>query len=211
MVRSIVTGRPMSGFNVVDRTNVTAAQASSERVQAESLWYARLGYGGVFGDRFYGGPAAGFGYRFELDSFGLDVSFLNFQSKQSDAYSSYPDYNGAFSGSGLKLEALYFLNPKANRTTYLGGGFSWGGADFGNNWHGDGLQGELTAGHELFRASTLRSFVQADATIPFYQVSAIRYPVDARRPTPITTLHRYAPSLTVSVGFGWQRARHAHP
>jgi len=211
MVRSLVTGKPMSGFNVVDRTNVTVAQSSAERVQAESQWYARLGYGGVFGDRFYGGPAVGFGYRFELDSFGVDVSFLNFQSKQSDAYSSYSNYNGAFAGSALKLEGLYFFNPKANRSTYVGGGFSWGGADFGNNWHGDGLQGELTAGHELFRASTLRTFVQADATIPFYQVSANYYPPDPRRLTPVTTVHRYAPSLTLSIGFGWQRERHPHP
>lgn len=211
MVRSIVTGKPMSGFNVVDRTNVTVAQSASERVEAESLWYARLGYGGVFGDQFYGGPAVGFGYRFELESFGVDVSFLNFQSKQSDAYVSSPTYNGAFTGSALKLEGLYFLNPKANHTTYVGGGLSWGGADFGYNWHGDGLQGELTAGHELFRASTLRSFIQADATLPFYNVSAVRYPSDPRRLTPITTDHRYAPSLTVSLGFGWQRARHTHP
>src|SRR5438067_6671569 len=42
MVRSIITGRPMTGFNVVDRTNVTAAQSSAERVRGDSLWYARL-------------------------------------------------------------------------------------------------------------------------------------------------------------------------
>src|SRR4029079_18749924 len=85
MVRSIVTGRPMSGFNVVDRTNVTAAQSSVERVTADTFWYARLGYGGIFGDRASGAPSIGLGTRIELDSFGLDVSFLNFQASPYDS------------------------------------------------------------------------------------------------------------------------------
>ena len=34
MVRSIITGQPMTGFNVIDRTNVTTAQATQQRVQA---------------------------------------------------------------------------------------------------------------------------------------------------------------------------------
>ena len=38
MARSIVTGRPMTGFNVVDRTNVTASQATARRVYTDSLW-----------------------------------------------------------------------------------------------------------------------------------------------------------------------------
>ena len=87
MVRSILTGRPMEGFNVIDRGNVTAAQASVERVPTDAFWYARLGYGGLFGDRAYGTPAIGFGYRVELDSFGVDASFFNYQIKDT-IYSS---------------------------------------------------------------------------------------------------------------------------
>src|SRR5258706_5666851 len=34
MVRSIITGQAMTGFNVIDRTNVTKAQAAQRRVQA---------------------------------------------------------------------------------------------------------------------------------------------------------------------------------
>ena len=214
MVRSIVTGKTMTGFNVVDRTNVTAAQSSVERVQSDSLWYARLGYGSVFGDKAYGGPSMGLGYRFELDSFGVDVSFLNFQSRSSSgAYSYYGPSDNAFAGSLLKIEGLYFVNPKANKTTFVGGGLSWGGADFGQGWHGSGLQGELTAGYELLRASSLRAFVQADATLPFYQSSTVRYPVNYRGvgSIPFTTDHRYAPSLVVSLGVGWQRNRRGRP
>ena len=90
----------MTGFNVVDRTNVTAAQSSAERIHGDSLWYARLGYGAVFGDRAYGGPAVGFGYRYELDSFGVDVSFFNIQNK-SDGYAYYGpsgSSNASFAG-----------------------------------------------------------------------------------------------------------------
>jgi hypothetical protein len=127
--------------------------------------------------------------------------------RQTNDYSYNSDYGGSFAGSAIKLEGLYFLNPRSNRSTYVGGGFSWGGSDFGS-WHGDGLQGELTAGHELFRASTLRAFVQADATLPFYNASRTRYPV--RRGDPITTESRYAPALVVSLGFAWGRNHHRY-
>ena len=173
MVRSIVTGRPMTGFNVVDRTNVTAAQTSTRRVQSDSFSYARLGYGTVFGNHNQGAPAMGFGHRAELDSFGIDVSFLNYQiqpSNTSYASTGYYGSDGGVSGSLLKLEGLYFLKPAANASTYVGGGLSWGGTHFSKgstnshtSWHGSGLQGELTVGYELPRASTLRMFVQADA------------------------------------------------
>ena len=206
MVRSLMTGRPMEGFNVVDRTNVTAAQATAERVGTDGFWYARLGYGGLLADRTYGTPAIGFGYRAELDRFAVDVSFFNYQIRNDSSY--YSSSNNAFAGSLLKLEGLYFISPTANKTAYVGGGLSWGSADFGNGWNGSGLQGELTAGYELPRASTLRVFLQADAILPFYQVSATRYPIDYRARTPVTIDHRYAPSVVVSVGLGWQKNRH---
>jgi hypothetical protein len=205
MVRSMVTGRPMSGFNVIDRTNVTASQASPKRVQSNSFGYARLGYSNIFGDQSYAGPGFGFGYRAELDSFGIDVSFLNFQVKTPDSNSNSYYYagpsNGAFAGSLLKLEGLHFTNPTANTTAYFGGGLSYGGTTFGSNWHGSGLQGELTVGYELPRASTLRVFVQADAVLPFYTATAQTFSSKSG----YTTAHRYAPSFGVSLGLG--RAR----
>jgi hypothetical protein len=205
IVRSVVTGRPMTGFNVVDRTNVTASQAESRRLHSDSLWYARLGYGSLFGDRTYGTPALGFGYRAELDSLALDVSFLSFQFRPSDDYTS-SDVSAA---SWLKLSGLYFLNPRANQTGYFGGGLSYGRSSFGShsyatfdryrsNWEGSGLQGELTAGYELARATSLRVFVQADAILPFYHVSSETY----GRYGPISSDRRYAPSFVVSIGLG---------
>src|SRR5262245_32461709 len=50
MVRSIVTGQPMNGFNVVDRSNVLSAQATARRVHSDSIWYGRLGGGALIAD-----------------------------------------------------------------------------------------------------------------------------------------------------------------
>jgi hypothetical protein len=216
LVRSIITGRPMTGFNVVDRTNVTIAQTSVNRVHSERYGYARLGYGTIFAGRAYGAPSVGFGWRVELDSFGLDVSFLNMQAAENGDGSS----GGASAGSLVKLQGLHFLKPTANASTYLGGGLSWGfataatGAGYDTNtytsgWHGSGLQGELTIGYECARASTVRIFVEGNGVLPLYRVRSETYSYS--RPgvaaTTVVAGHRYAPSLVVSVGIGWQRNR----
>ena len=209
MALSIVTGRPMAGFNVIDRTNVTRSQATARRVHTDSLWYARLGYGSLFGNHSYGTPSVGFGYRAELDAFAIDVSFLNFQFSGNDTFSS----RGATAHSVLKLSGLYFLNPTANRSAYVGGGLSFGRQSFGGSytamngsysspWQGRGLQGELTVGYELARATSFRTFVQADAVLPFYEATSETYPMSSRISQVPTTSRRYAPSLIVSIGVG---------
>jgi hypothetical protein len=206
IVRSIVTGRPMTGLNVIDRTNVTSSQAQSRRVHSDSLWYGRLGYGGIFADRSYGTPALGFGYRAELDSFAIDVAFLNHQLPSPGR----PYARDASAFSVLKLSALRFLNPQANRSAYYGGGLSYGFrsisrgsypytlGSYSTSWSGSGLQGELTAGYELARATSLRVFVQADAQLPFYRVTSETRSTNG----PVSTDSRYAPSLVLSIGIG---------
>ena len=138
------------------------------------------------------------------------MSFLNFacRIRIGSVYGSSP---GSLATSVLKLEGLYFLKPRANATPYLGGGFSYGITDvdatfdnggFQGNWNGSGLQGELTVGYEWLRASRLRAFVQADTTLPFYNVMSQTYSYSQLRPT-ITTASRYAPSIVVSLGLGF--------
>jgi hypothetical protein len=193
------------------------AQTRAADNRFDSFWYARLGYGGVFGDSFTGGPALGFGFRGGFDSFGIDVSFFNFKVPDSDVYGS---SQGSMAGSLLKLEGLYFLKPKARATAYVGGGFGLGFTDvygpygtnnFQTSWHGSGLQGELAVGYEWPRASPLRMFVQADTTLPFYNVTSVSYSGAPFRGVTSTTEHRYSPSLVVSVGLGWQHRRHGRP
>ena len=104
MVRSITTGQPM-GVGVLDRTNVSATQdLPPRRVFSEGLWYARVGYGSLFGQSTDNGAAFGFGYRAEFDRLGLDVSFLNGQLNDSGSYYA----PGSSAWSLIKLQALYF-------------------------------------------------------------------------------------------------------
>jgi hypothetical protein len=208
MVRSLETGHPMTGLGVVDRTNVTAAQATAQRVHSDGFFYARLGYGGIFGGRTYGVPSFGLGYRAEIDKVAIDVSFLNFQISNSDySYAA----GSADSASLLKLSGLYMVHRDANSTPYFGGGLSWGHTSvyesrpvtvapgtpsataytYTTGGDGSGLQGELTAGYEFARATTIRMFVQADAVLPFYSVTTQtfveRRPVGLDRPLDAVT------------------------
>jgi hypothetical protein len=198
MVRSLLTGQPMSDSNgTVDRTNVTSSQQAPNRVEADSLWYARLGYAGTMGPVFRSGPAIGFGYRYELDAIGVDLSFINFMFA-SDRSSG----GGGVAGSWIKLMGLYFVNPMANASMYLGGGISWGLTSLDGNglsYTGNGLQLEASVGFEMLRASNIRLFVQADGTAPVYLVKA----------TTVTgglTDGAWAPTFGLSFGIGWGRS-----
>jgi len=206
LVRSLIIGRQS-----VDRSNVTEAQASALRVHTDSYFYVRLGYGGIFSNGVHGRPAFGFGHRTELDSFAIDVSFLNVQPNTRNGYST----SSATAASLLKLEGLYFVHSRANASPYFGGGFGYGSTSVGSDayysrttnqtysgWSGSGLQGELTAGYEIARTTTLRVFVQADATFPFYKSSS----QTLSTPGVVTTSQRYVPSVVVSIGLGWQRS-----
>lgn len=209
MVRSLLTGQPMNTANdTVDRQNATAAQAAPQRVEADSLWYVRLGYAGVVGKAFASGPSLGFGYRYELDNLGIDVSIFNFMidTGQNNSTSSTGSSGSAgFTGSWIKLMGLYFMNPMANRSSYLGGGISWGGTaliDGASTYSNSGLQAEVSAGYELLRASTIRMFIQADATLPLYLLRQTSVAVGGATSTSTS----YAPTFAISFGLGWGRS-----
>jgi hypothetical protein len=212
MVRSLVTGQPMGSVSVLDRSNVSAAQdLPPRRVQSEGFWHARVGYASLFGPATHNGASFGVGYRAEFDRVGLDVSFFNIQTSGAGSYST----AGGSAMSLIKLEGLYFVSPSANRSAYVGGGLSYGRTDNGHDdstAHGSGLQGELTAGYEIARVTSARFFAQADLTLPFYQIVSERYtfspsPSGPYVPPAIAIERHYAPTLTISMGLGWQRAR----
>jgi hypothetical protein len=206
MVRSLLTGQPMNTANdTVDRQNATAAQAAPQRVEADSLWYVRLGYAGAIGKSLSSGPSIGFGYRYELDNFGIDVSAFNFMIDTGENNSSTGSNSAGFTGSWIKLMGLYFMNPMANRSSYLGGGLSWGGTaivDNNSTLSGTGLQAEVSAGYELLRASTIRMFIQADATLPLYSLKQTTVAAGGT----LSTDRSYAPTFAISFGLGWGRS-----
>jgi hypothetical protein len=201
MIRSMLSGLPMGTTNgVVDRTNATAAQQAPRRVEADSLWYFRLGYGGAAGVATNTGPGFGFGYRYELDSLAIDLSFLNLLvAGSNDPMTT----DRGVTGSWAKLMALYYFSPTANGSFYLGGGVGYGVTAVSNataTYSGSGLQGEAAAGYEFLRASTIRIFAEAEATAPFYAV----YPTIYSTTTPGD--RSYVPSFAVSLGLGWGRS-----
>jgi hypothetical protein len=212
MVRSLISGRPMNTTNgTVDRTNVTSAQQAPNRVEADSLWYLRIGYGLALGPTTGHGVAFGFGYRYELDELGVELSFLNLVIGNNNNSSG----SATVTGDWAKIMGLYFLSPISTGSFFLGGGLSWGMAAATGNatgatgstsfqtYTGSGLQGELSVGYEFLRASTIRMFLQADATLPFYTV---------RRETFDTALgatvggSSWVPSLAFSFGIGWGKS-----
>lgn len=165
---SVLTGddSQMAGTT---RHNVTSRQSAPRRVRADSIYYARLGYGLITGGDVATGPAFGFGWRYELDNMGIDISALNFTISDSKT--------DAASFSLLRLGALYFFDPVANSTAYLNGGLSWGWTvtefeenDVTRTYEDNGLQGEIGVGYEFMRTSTIRLFVEANALLPFYTV-----------------------------------------
>lgn len=208
MVRSLLSGKRMSAENdTVDRTNVTATQTSNNRVAADSLFYLRLGYGGVASSELTAGPAFGLGWRKELDRIAIDLSALNFVLTKKD--DSYKDV----SGSLVKLAVLYYFDPLANNSFYAGGGLGYGLSSITNadrrSYSGSGIQGELTAGYEMFRATNIRLLIQLDASLPLYSTTSPEtfvFNPTTGMSTPVAKDSIYTPSFSLSLGLGFGKS-----
>lgn len=204
MVRSLLTGAAQTNdSSAIDRRNVTASQNTPERIRADAIWYAKLGFGATSADNVHAGPAFGFGRRWELDRIGIDLGFFNFL-----LYQNSNGFSGT-SASWVELAVDYYFDAYANSSLYFGGGLSLGSHTIphsgGGDYTGSGLQGRATLGYEMFRASTIRLLVQLDSTLPMFRL--LRKDVD---PTTLLDIrdHTYSPNLTLSLGLGWGGA---HP
>jgi hypothetical protein len=199
VVHSILTGTENTAESGnVDRRNVTRDQTKQRRVSADAVWYAQLGYGSTPAGGFHAGPAFGFGRRWELDSVGINLGFLNFI-----LYQDSEEFRGSSAG-WIDLGADYFFDAYANSTAYIGAGLSLGHhsipTDDGDNYENAGLQGKATVGYEMFRASTIRLSAHFDATLPMYRLKRTAY-------DPLTLTesdqHTYSPTFELSLGLGW--------
>lgn len=219
LIRAIQTGGENTNDRAdLDRRDVTVNQSEARRVRPDAVWYAKLGYGATPVDGVTGGPAFGFGRRWELDRFAIDLSFLNFILYQDS------DEIAGTSVGWIELGGDYFFAPYANHTLYLGAGLSFsshaipgdgdgGGVgsspdqgsymyDVDSHYEGAGLQGKLTVGFEMFRASTIRMLINADAALPMYRVKHTSYLSLGGTETELVD-RVYAPTLTLSLGLGW--------
>jgi hypothetical protein len=197
MVRSLISGAQMTNESTsMTRKNVTESQMQPQRVRADAIWYAKLGYGSTTADGFHSGPQFGFGRRWELDRVGIDLGFFNFLMYQTS------DNFEGLSAGWVELAADYFFDAFGNSSPYVGAGLSLGSHSIPSttgDFDGSGLQGKATLGYEMFRASTIRLLAQFDAILPLYRL--------ARRTSDgagvEATSHTYSPNLMLSLGLGW--------
>jgi hypothetical protein len=204
-IRALLTQRDPRNevAGVVDRTNVTSAQAEVKRVQSESIFFVRLGYGLASGRGNGGGPVLGLGWRKELNRVALDVAFANMlilsKERGDDVDYDYDPLNGG-PFTPVALGVNYHFRPLSNSTPYVGLGLGytvWGGIDDAD---GRGLDVRLALGYEMFRSSTVRLFVQADGVLATYEVTRRIWAPDGRT----SPEQRFRPAaFTVSLGIGF--------
>jgi hypothetical protein len=197
LVRSLLSGSQLTNDGTaINRKNVTEAQTEPQRVHAEAIWYAKLGYGMTTADGFHSGPQFGFGRRWELDTVGIDLAFFNFLTYQDSE-----EFSGMSVG-WIELGADYFFDAFGNSSPYLGAGLSLGSHTIpseAGEFEGSGLQGKAMVGYEFFRASTIRLLVHFDAVLPMYRLA--RKTSDGAGNT--LTDHTYSPTFLLSLGLGW--------
>jgi hypothetical protein len=182
----------------IDNTAGVPIEAAAVKTRADSLFYVRLGQSLVATHSVPTGPELGLGYRLELDRVGIDASV---NLAVTDVMNG--DKRG-FVGSLAKLTAQYYFSPQADRSAYLGGGLSGGFQSVHtthNHFTGSGLQGEIVGGYEFMRRSTIRAFVQANASLPFYMSTPDL--ALASLATGKVTASRYLPTFGLSLGVAW--------
>jgi hypothetical protein len=81
------------------------AAVRSARADSDSVWYGRVGAGALAQKGLAGGPAFGFGWRYEMDNTAIDASLFNFVlTKRGATFDN-------LSGSWIRLGLVYYLTP----------------------------------------------------------------------------------------------------
>jgi hypothetical protein len=203
LAHAIVTGQPLGSDQNADRTNVTDAQTAPKRIASDNLKFVTIGYGLETGPGTAGGPAIGYGWRFELDRLAVEISGDIAIVSSTD---SMGNSHGGVSGNLIKLAGYYYQNPISNASLYYGLGLGYGVAFLcdnnvntgGNCYAGGGLEASPTVGYEMLRSSTIRFLVQLTAGLPLYTANALL--------TDGTTDKRWIPTFALSVGIGFGRS-----
>jgi outer membrane protein W len=110
----------------------------------------------------------------------------------------------------VKLGADYFFDAYGNYSPYVGAGLSLSSNTLhidDREFSGWGLNAELAAGYELFRASTIRLLIQANASLPTYRLSTRDHIYDASGVSRMDGSNKYAPIFGITLGIGWGKPR----
>ena len=203
IANSIITGATLgdTAGTSVSRNNVTAQQAMPNRIENDSLAYAGIGPGYIFGVNPDEVPItiAG-GYRYELDSFAIDLGGQLVIAGGEDSAGV------SFLGS---ISAIRFLDPVANNSMFVGGGLGLGTIAVGKDeqtFSGGGLHARAVAGYEFFRASNMRLILQADVTLPLYDLEGDTTFDDQGNEIENSDT-KYAPVLGLTIGGGWSKEK----
>ena len=202
IANSLVTGATLgdTAGGAVSRDNVTARQAVPNRIENDSLVYANVGPGYIVGVEADEVPiTVGGGYRFELDSFAIDLGgqLVVATGETSHAASFLVNTGG-----------VYFLDPLANSSSFIGGSLGLSTTGVGINdvqYSGGGLHVRAVAGYEFFRASKMRFIVQFDVTLPLYDLENNEENNDEPGMAPLSDETLYAPVFGLSLGGGFSK------
>lgn len=176
MANAMVNGVEIE--DAMNRNDVTIEQSRNQRrVQAEYLATLRFG-GGMLSPSSGISPMVAGGMRLELDRYAIDADV----SIILDTHSDQEQF-----ALGAHINVISFVNPQAMNTPYYGGGLGYGGVATVEH-EGYGFQAHLLGGYEMFRASTMRLFFQANAVTPAYTF-------DDRS---------WSPTMSVSMGIGYK-------
>ena len=199
----------------INRHNVTNKEAAPNRVRDDSLAYVTVGPAWLPNIEANELPMAiGGGWRRELDNFALDLGgslYLAVGNEETEEV--------GVSGT-VTLMGHYFFNGVADSSPYLGMGMGYGFmamnkstddealAEEGLTYGGAGLHGKVALGFEAMRSSTIRLFMQLDATLPFYDLEHDCSECgdgsnSMSGPTEREAL--YAPIFGISIGGAWTK------
>jgi hypothetical protein len=180
------------------RHEVTIAQASPRRVQSDNLGYITVGYAVTAGGDVAPGPTLGGGYRYELDRFGVDAGVALLMAQR--------DAPATQTGIHAGIRGLFFLEPAASSTAYIGAGLAFAalGSEIDHaGYSGGGLAGRLSVGYELLRESTIRFLLEADAILPAFTLARDEAPPTGQR----ASSDFWASTFGGSLGIGWGGSR----
>ncbi len=182
IVDCILNNKSITTENSSRKNQLSEETKAPGRIHSDPLFYARMGYGGIIYDGMQSGISIGTGFRFELDSFALDVSAINGVFQITNDI----DDDRSKSYEIIRISGLHFFEPEAANSFYAGGGIAWGVVQLCDMWrdeHNWGVLLSAVVGYEMFRNSDIRLFFNLEATLPTFKVE-----------------NDYAPSFSLSVG-----------
>ena len=200
MAHSMVTGSQLgvNSNNSISRHNVMQQQISPNRVENDALAFIAIGPGLIIGADADEVPISiSGGLRLELDGVAMDISGQFITDSGDDG--------GRGTSILGQIGVAHFFDPVANNSAFLGGGIGLGGISAVNkdqSFKGGGLHAKISGGYEFFRASMMRLIIQADVTIPLYNLESQNTDPSIQSLDPM-----YTPIFGFSVGAGFSQPK----